>query len=233
MKHTGLRVLLVLAALLAALLAWQWFDRQGQLRGMRWEPPPPVHPELGFAAPALPAIQPADAGQFLATLERPLFSPSRRPPPPPLPAVVQASPPPDPFAGLTLMGLYTAEDGVSGLLARVEGKVRRIAVNEALGGWTLTALRDRQAVFRRTNEERVIDLAVARPAPPTALPKAGQSPADPSAQAAAPPATPSGGAGMVGGSSVELQQKIQEEQRERLRRRNELRARAGAKLLTQ
>lgn len=216
MKQYGLSLVLALAAALLAALAWLWITPQGGLRNVTWQPPAPLTPELGEQTPKLPAAEPMDTGMFIATLDRPLFSPSRRP----APKVVETAKVEevDPFAGIHLYGLYTAGEGASpGILARIDGKMRRIAAGEALGAWKLKSVQDRQVIFVRDGQERTLNLAIARPGVPA--PAAAKPPALPGAPgaAASPPA-----------NAADVQAQREAEQRERLRLRNEARAKAGA-----
>ena len=222
MKHYGIRLFLVLAAVLSAFLGWVWVGADGNLRNTAWQAPAPLAPDLGGEAVHLPAPKSEDASMFMATLDRPLFSPSRRPAPP-APKEGDAKTAPDPLASLHLYGLYTTEQGSSGMLARVDGQVRRIGVNEVLGGWTLHSVREREreVTLTRDGEERVISLAISRPPQPGKAPAAGAASA---ASVSAGTVAPSSAAG----AAVDRRQEMQEAQRERLRRRNELRAKAGA-----
>lgn len=163
MNRVATRALILLNLLAMAGLAYLWVDQQGKLRNMIWLAPAPVYPVI--APPSLPdkSTNP-DASVYLATIERPLFAPDRRPPPPPPP--VLPPPPPDPLADAQLLGLVGGEAG--GVLIRAEGKVRRVKLSQKLGDWTLQGVVDRNATFARGNETRVIRLAYARlgaPAP--------------------------------------------------------------------
>ena len=89
--------------LFAGLLAWQWLTPQGELRNVRWAPPAPLAPVLTDAV--LPSWS-ADLGSFMAALDRPLFSSTRKPPakpeePPPVVVVV------DTLANVRVLGLYS------------------------------------------------------------------------------------------------------------------------------
>jgi len=225
MKQLGIRLFIALNASLCALLVWLWVGPDGKPRNLDWSVPAPVAPEFGDLVAALPEAKAMEVGLFMATLERPLFSPARRPAPP-SPKESDTKEAPDPLANIHLFGIYTTDDGPSGMLVRVEGKVRRIAVNENLGGWTLKSVQERGATLTRNGEERVIHLAIARPAVPGKPPAAGQM---------APPggAASSAAAGSAAGTAEERRQQLEEANRERLRRRNELRAKAGAKPVSQ
>ena len=86
MKRYALHWLVALNLLLAAGLAWMWIGSDGRLRNVHWQVPSPQTTDYAAMVPPLPGITPADTRQFIAMLERPLFSPIRRPPPPPPPA---------------------------------------------------------------------------------------------------------------------------------------------------
>lgn len=225
MKQHGMRLIIALNVALAALLTWLWVGPDGKLRDITWQPPRPIEPGLGGQAASLPASKAMDVNLFMATLDRPLFSPSRRPAPPP--PKEDAKPEPDLLAGLHLYGLYATENGPAGILARVDGKIRRIAVNEALSGWTLKSIEDRQAIFIKEGQERAIALAITRPAM-SAKPSAGGQPAPATGGPAVPP-----GATASNTAAEDLRLQMEDAQRDLLRRRNELRAKAGAKPLSQ
>ena len=77
MKRWTLPLLLALNLGLLAWLASLWFTPDGRLTGVRWQPPPALKPSLDGGS-ALPATG-VELGRYVATLERPLFMPSRRP----------------------------------------------------------------------------------------------------------------------------------------------------------
>lgn len=217
MRLGPVRLLLLLIVLLAAGLAWLWVDQHGQWRNLAWTAPKAILPELKVPFGEVQANAPAPA-QFASLLERPLFAPDRRPPPPPPPpAPPVAAPPPDPLANIQIQGIFSGEN--AGILARVDGKVRRIKLNEAVGPWTLKSVDGRDVTFGQGEENRKLRLDYARL--DTVAPKAAApAPAD------GAPASPA--AGVAG-----LPQNLQDEARERLRRRNEIRAARGLPLVTQ
>lgn len=203
MNRTVTLVLMVLATLLAGLLAWLWIGPNGSLRGIHWQAPAAVRPDLGSLSTASLQGGDADVSRFMAILDRPVFSPTRRPPPPPPPPKVVVPPRPDPLDTIHLYGLFSGAGG-GGLIARVEGKTRRVKVSEAIGDWTLKEIRPRDVVFAKGAETRVVPLVPARQAaggaaprpafaapvwPPAAPPAAAAPPvsAPPPAASAAPP----------------------------------------------
>lgn len=140
----------------AILLAWVlslWFTPQGVLRGVHWQAPPPLMPRLD-PVPALPAAQ-VDPARFVATLERPLFVPTRRPPPPPAPA--SAPPAVDSLPPMRLMAVYGNAEG-GGILAVVEGRVRRLKVGESLNGWAVGPVQRNSVELTRGSEVKIIEI---------------------------------------------------------------------------
>ena len=168
MRRWTLSLLALLVLGLIAALAWLWLRPDGRGAALRWQPPAPLRPALD-SPPALP-VPDVDLGRYVATLDRPLFVPSRRPPPLPPPASAPAmvvDTPPD----LHVLGLYgrraegegAAGSGSGGMIARVDGQVKRVRIGESVGRWTLKALRPGEAVLALGDTERVYPLR--RPAP--------------------------------------------------------------------
>jgi hypothetical protein len=215
-------MLVALNAVLAVLLLGLWFDTGRHLRNAHWQRPVAVTPDFaGMLAPF--ARQERDnVSQFVAVLDRPLFSPNRRPPPPPPPV---ATPAPDPLANIQLFGVYSGPDG-GGIIARVDGKMRRAAINDKIGDWTISRIADRDVTFVRGGEARVVSLvrgkpsgsAVARPAPVSQVIPGQPRPGRMSEEERMRTMTPA--------------QRIEEDERERLRYLNELNAQNGLPPIT-
>ena len=221
-----LRLLLLLILLLAAGLAGLWFDQHAQWRNLAWIAPKALPPELKVPTSPLQADATAsNPAQFAAILARPLFAPDRRPPPPPPPPAAEL--PPDPLANIQIHGIFSGANG--GILARVEGKMRRIKINETVGPWTLKSIDGRDVTFGQGNEKRQLRLAYARLDAP--IPQAVEANAQP-ALAPVPAPVPALVSAPVSGAA-NLPQKAQDEVRERLKRRNELRASRGLPPLTE
>lgn len=207
-----LRFLLLLILLLAGGLAWMWFDQHAQLRNLAWVAPKALPPDIKVPAGPPKAGAVADeASLYAAVLDRPLFAPDRRPPPPPAPPA--PPPPPDPLANIQIHGIFSGAN--AGILARVDGKLRRIKINETIGPWTLKSIDGRDVTFAQGEENRKLRLAYARLDAPI-----------PQAAAANAPAAPAP-------SAVSVSQQAQDEVRERLQRRNALRASRGLPPLTE
>jgi hypothetical protein len=219
MSVSPIRTSLLLNLSLAAGLAWLWFDENGKPRDVAWIPPAALAPELATPVQASDsATKGASATnltQYLALLERPLFAPDRRPPPPPAPP--SAPPPSDPLANIQVTGIFTGDS--AGIIANVDGKARRIKVNDNVGAWTLKNVSGRDVTFVQGSDSRQLRLNFSRLGPPVA---------QASAAGAAPPQM-AAGQSAVGG----LAPNPQDEARERLRRRNEIRAARGLPLVTE
>ena len=210
--NRGLTVfLLAVSTLLAGMLVWLWVGPSGALRGVHWQPPSAVRPDLGSLSTMLIQRDDADASRFMAILDRPVFSPTRRPPPPPPPPKVVVPARPDPLDGIHLYGLFSG-GGVGGVIARVEGKTRRIKVSESVGDWSLKEIRSRDVVFTKAGgDTRVVPLMQASQAANTVAPRpAFAAPVWPGAAAAPAPApapvaaggpSPAPAQGAIGGAA--------------------------------
>ncbi|MDP3230308.1 MAG: hypothetical protein Q8N13_20360 [Acidovorax sp.] len=184
MRRIALPLLAVLNTALLCFLAWVWVTPDGQLRDMRWQPPQPLKVDLQALLPALPGQGQADTSQFLGMLERPLFSPTRRPPPPPPPPKAEVPEPVNRFAQAKLTGVFEGV-GVGGIIINYEGKDRRVPLNGMLDGWTLQSVAGGQATFSQRGQTRVVSLQRAALATYTGVPQ-NRAPA-------APPSAVSGG----------------------------------------
>lgn len=198
----GVTFLLVfLNFVLAALLGWLWITPAGAVRGIHWQPPAAIRPDLGTLSGAVVQRDDADTSRFMAIIDRPVFSATRRPPPPPPPPKVVVPVPPDPLNTIHLYGVFGGEGG-GGVIARIDGKTRRVRVSEPVGQWTLKEIKPGAVVFTKGAESRVVPIVQAKqvagaPVPPPAFgapvwPQAPSAP-DPGASAA-PPGTPASSA---------------------------------------
>ncbi|XAH22994.1 hypothetical protein AAFF27_23865 [Xylophilus sp. GW821-FHT01B05] len=152
----------VLLFVLAAL----WIGPSGALRNAQWERPQALMPDISDgSSSALDASRNTDPSQFVAILERPLFSPTRKPPPPKIVEKTEPPPPPDPLEKVRILGVFSSTAG-GGAIADVEGKARRVLVNDMVGAWKLASIGNRDVTFKRGTETRVLSLVRAKPAPP-------------------------------------------------------------------
>ena len=219
MSLAPVRLLMLLTALLAGGLAWLWFDQSGKMRYVNWVAPAPLKPELGKSSSTQPSAAGGNPTQYLAMLERPLFAPDRRPAPPPLPpASPAAPPPPDPLANIQIRGIFSGAS--PGIIARIDGKLRRVKVNEAIGPWTLKSIEGRNITFAQGSGSRQMRLLNSSLGPPVVRAAVANAPAGQALSGQAP-------------SAMAAQQGQQDEGRERLRRRNEIRAARGLPLVTE
>lgn len=188
MRFKPVHGLIVLNLALAAGLAYLWLDEQGQPRDLRWTPPAPLVPDTQAHELAHSVGSAPDMVAFAQVLERPLFSPTRRPPPPPKPP--DPPPPPDPLANVHIYGIFVGEDeGTGGMLLSMGGKVRRVTTADDVSGWKIKALKEREVTLARGDETRVLRLVQARPAAPP-RPGVAAAPPRPVAGAATAPAAP-------------------------------------------
>lgn len=178
MRRIALPLFAVLNAALLCFLAWAWVTPDGQLRNMRWQPPEPVKVDLQALLPALPGQGQADTSQFLGMLERPLFSPTRRPPPPPPPPKADVPEPVNRFAQAKLTGVFEGA-GVGGIIINYDGKDRRVPLNGMLDGWKLQSVTGAQATFSQRGQTRVVPLQRAALTTYTGAPQS-RAPAAPS-----------------------------------------------------
>lgn len=197
----ALHALLALNLALAIVLAWQWIGPDGRPRDLRWQAPAPQTTDYAAMLPQIPGAAPLDTGAFMALLERPLFTITRRPPPPPPPPQSAEAPPPDTLGTARLTGLYTGQ-GEGGIILNIGGKDRRVRVREQIEGWTLSAVDERGATFVSGSSQRTLPLLkgklttftgqepVAVPPPTRAAPSAQQ--VAPERATPASPAQPGG-----------------------------------------
>lgn len=162
MKRHLSAILIAVNAALAALLAWLWLAPGSQERS-HWTAPAPRTTDYEALVPPLGKPQPMDQREFLAMLDRPLFSITRRPPPPPPPPsdTAAAPPPPDRLSTAVLSGIY-AGNGVGGVIIKFDGKDKSVPLNGQLDGWTLKSLADNRAYFSRGGETRTLTLQIAK-----------------------------------------------------------------------
>ena len=133
---------LAMSAALGAAAYWQWHQPPATVEvadaaGAASEVAP-LAPMPSFTAPAF--------GEFAESLERPLFSPTRRPAPPEAEPEV---PPGTPTGDFILIGVVI---GPTERLALVQQKGEpaaiRIALGQIVNGWTLDAVEADRVIFR-------------------------------------------------------------------------------------
>lgn len=116
-------------------------------------------------------------GGFVATVERPLFSPTRRPPPPPsLPQVADVPPapprpppplPPAPPPQVELSGIILGGGINVAILRRPQDAAPvHVALGSAIDGWTVAEIRPRAVLLQQGDRRVSVDL----PVPPSSGP---------------------------------------------------------------
>lgn len=207
MRRYLIPALILTNVALAGGLAWRWVTPEGQLRDVRWVPPAPIKPVLTDSV--LPPWS-ADLGSFMAALDRPLFSPTRRPPPKPTeapPVVV------DTLDSVRVLGLYSTGGTSGGAVVRSQGKVVRLKQGDTLGSWTVKEVRPLELVMARGAEQRTLDV------------KMGPD------LVADVPGTPGAGAAAGNGGPVTAQQRVEIDAANSKAAVNAMRARAGMPLI--
>lgn len=153
-------ILIAANMVLALVLVWMWLSPSGGLKNTHWAIPRGQKSNLDGIVPHLGKAQPMDHSQFLAMLDRPLFSPTRRPPPPPPVAAAEAPPPPpDYLADAVLSGVYISEDGkTGGIIIKFQGKDKSLPLQGLLDGWTLSSVAENRVYFTRAGVTKEIAL---------------------------------------------------------------------------
>ncbi|MEJ5153206.1 hypothetical protein [Comamonas sp. MYb396] len=160
MKRYTSVILIAANVVLVLLLVWMWLSPSGGLKNSHWTMPRGQKSNLDDIVPRLGKAQAMDHSQFLAMLDRPLFSPTRRPPPPPPVAAAEAPPPPpDYLADAVLSGVYLSADGkTGGIIINFQGKDKSLPLQGLLDGWTLSSVADNRVYFTRAGVTKEIAL---------------------------------------------------------------------------
>lgn len=215
MNRRATSILLAINAAVAVCLALLWF---GPGSATQWQAPEAQAPNLDDARAAVLRPRPEVVAEFPRIVERPLFSPARRPAPSANSASdseKEATPPPVELDKLRMFGTINGPT-MRGILAEVEGQSRFVGRGEKVGEWTLRSIESSEAVFEKGDERRVIPLPLAmaaKPAPSAARQAPGgrgtpqrsvqpaerplappRVPATATTRALAPPATPNSSA---------------------------------------
>ena len=132
------------------------------------EAPGPAPSGGGEATPPLAALpdQPsytmAPAENFAAILERPLFSPTRRPPAQGVAATIA----PEPELQVTLVGvIISSEEQIAIVRLNDADRFARLSVGDSFQGWILDSIEPSRITFRRGDGEEHIELTYDVPPP--------------------------------------------------------------------
>lgn len=176
MKIRAAGVLTAVNLVLLGLLALMWVKPDGTPRNIHWVAPEPLRADLANLVPAFTPDKQVDASRFLAMLERPLFSITRRPPPPPpREQPVQA---PDNLSTARVTGIVRGEK-TGYIILLINGKQQRIQQNQGVEGWTLKNLGDRQVTFTRGDQSQTLNMQRADVSKYTGMAQAAPAPAAP------------------------------------------------------
>lgn len=173
MKRYALHLAGALNVALLMVLAFLWFTPTGAIRNSHWSEPQPHTTDFLAMVPPLPKVGEVDTRQFLAMLDKPLFSPTRRPPPPPPPPAAAA--PVDNLSTARLSGVFQGS-GTGGVILNIAGKDRRVHMNESIEGWALQSIQGRTVTFAQQGQTRVLQLPRALLTTYTGLPPAAVAP---------------------------------------------------------
>ena len=150
-------------ALLALCAGLGWLVYQG----LQAVPPPGPVATAGGTPPldALPEetafVMPPEQS-FAAILERPLFSPTRRPPP----EGIASAAGPVPTLKIDVVGIVISEQEQFALILTENSKeVVRLSAGDEFQGWTLEEIEPERVTFRRGEIEEQIELSFDRPPP--------------------------------------------------------------------
>jgi hypothetical protein len=157
-------VLILLAVALNVALAAQIVSRWSDPRRSHWQEPAPVRPAMAEAL-FPPAPRAEDLGKYRESIDRPLFSPTRRP-------VINKKgadadkPKVDALKEVKVTGLYGGSDR-GGAIISVSGKLQRLAYGAKIADWKLVGEKDRSADFvSDEGEHRLLKLERIAAAPP-------------------------------------------------------------------
>ena len=164
-RRSGWLVSTLLLGVCLALAAFVYGQLQMELPG----PAPAVSGETPPLAvlPAQPSYAMAPVEDFSAILERPLFSPTRRPPAEgEVPAAAS-----EPELQVTLVGvIISSEEQIAIVRPKDATRFARLSVGDSFQGWILDSIEPSRITFRRGDIEEHIELTYDLP-PPVEKPK--------------------------------------------------------------
>jgi len=183
-------VMLVFLAAICAVLAAKVYDEWRRLQQPVTLETAAVAAEDTAASPPLgPGLTVPDEDSFAAIVERPLFSPSRRPgqaapaSAPKTDEASQAKAPPD----IVLIGTIVSGNERVALVEITDGsKIVQVRERGEVSGWTALLIEDGRVVFRRGKTEEELVLRYEQAVPPDKIP--------PPVSAAKPAVQPAGNA---------------------------------------
>ena len=144
--------MLALAAVFAALAAWPWLEADAPARLAA------VDARGGPAVAQVPADPaPRSAATLAAVVERPLFSPSRRPPPPAVAPAAPAAPLEAAAPAWRVEGVIDA-GGVRRAILRRAGAASSVhaAEGDAIEGWTVRSISADRVILGSPSGEAIL-----------------------------------------------------------------------------
>jgi general secretion pathway protein N len=226
MSTRGAKLLsLILAAACGVLFLLALALQIGLGRGYSWLPPEgDAAVAESVAIDRTPFKLPAES-EFAATQERPLFNEDRKPTPDE-PSEESAPQPPSAPLNIALTGVVLTPD-VRVAMVQDKSKNASIALKEGMpmpgdqGGWTLTKINPRSAIFRETSGEEIeVELTTAVANPKANVPARSAAAAAPAPKNALGAAPVQPMAVLPGGAPNQQQEALQhriEERRKQMR----------------
>lgn len=177
MRRLLLPLLVLINLALLGMLLSLWLTRDGRIRPVHWQPPEPLAVTLDGRV-RVPHTG-VDLARYAATLERPLFAPSRRPPPPPQPQKVTEVMPTVRvlaiYGALAPSGAASAAAAGAGAIARVDGAVRRLRVGDRIGNWSVEQIGRAEVVLSQGSERQSFALHRGKADDDSGVPKSAAS----------------------------------------------------------
>lgn len=166
--HPATRLVVGVAAVALPYIAWTSFaETPAPTAGVGAPPPDDAVPADREPAeePLILRLPPLE--RFTAMVERPLFSPTRRPEPvsdAPLPVADGSGGPPvlaaDPGApGIRFVGTVGQDGSMTAVVVRADsGDALRIAAGDTVDGWEVAAVTTSELVLRREEQQLVLTI---------------------------------------------------------------------------
>ena len=223
MNMRGVKIsTVILAGICGVLLLIAFVMEAGFGRGYRWLAPDDSAALAAAGIDREPFKLPPESA-YAATDARPIFNEDRKPTPEAPDASVDPPPPSVPL-NISLTGIVLTPQ-LHMALIQDKAKNTTIALREGMpmpgdqGGWTLTEIKKRSAIFKETAGDEVeveLSTAVASQKPSTAPGKLGNRKAAAEAGAAKPPAPTAAASGNAGNpqAAEQLQRRIEERRKQ-------------------
>jgi hypothetical protein len=160
---------LSLAAICAVLAAKVYDEWRGLQEPVALETAAVPEGDTPASLPLGPSLTTPTEDSFAAIIERPLFSPSRRPAQAattPAPETVEAAPAETPLDFALVGTIVSGDERVALVETKGDGKVVQVRERGEVLGWTALLIEDGRVVFRRGRAEEELVLRYDQPVPP-------------------------------------------------------------------